>query len=223
MQSNAENLPPFTVHVLPDWTPSSVNTLVARFDALLKIPRGHLLEYASMQLFLLDEREEVVGIFDLPVDLQDGSLAGPSWKIVRSGLVKIDETATHCYGVINHVSSAPVTRADATIPVLLRPITSQIDVAGEPHLWWRFYNHSEEPVSVDRVFKTTVLHLDNQTFTPRLDAYNGPAELPSRRGLSGLWSLDDFDPGARTGAHQFSLSILGETSESFVFEWKTQT
>lgn len=210
-----------TIQLLPDWTASSVDPLLARFDALFKIPRGCVLKDGSMQLLLLNEQQRVLTVTSTPLNLTgEGPVVGPSWNVVRGGLVKMTETSTHACAVLNDVRSAPVARLDATIPVLLRAISCQVGVDGEPHLWWRFYNHAAMPIAVERVFKTTSLQLDDRTFSPRVGAYNGPAQLPSKRAFSGLWSLDEFDASARKAPHRFRLSILGEASEPFVFEWK---
>jgi hypothetical protein len=210
------------IQLLPDWTPSSLDLLLARFDTLVKIPRGSVLDDGAIQLLLLDEQEHVLTLINSPLNL-GGSLAGPSWKVSRGGLVKIRAMSTHASAVLNDVRSAPVPRLDATIPVLLQPITCQLGIAGEPHLWWRFYNRTELPIRVDRVFNASTLQLDDRTFSPRFGAYNGPAELPSKRALSGLWSLDEFDTRAREGRHRFRLSILDDASDPFVFEWPPPT
>jgi hypothetical protein len=207
------------IQLLADWTPSSVDPLLGRFDALLKIPRGAVLEDGTTQLLLLDDQGRVLTATNIPLQLE-GVIAGPSSKLVRGGLVRLSEGTTHAVGILNDVRSAPVARLDATIPVLLRAIARQVGIAGEPHLWWRFYNRTSAPIHVGRIFETSVLHVDDRTFSPRAAPYNGPAELPPKRAVSGLWSLDDFDATLRRGLHRFQLSILGEASEPLAFEWQ---
>lgn len=213
--------PRVAIQLLPDWTASSVDPLLARLDAVIKIPRGSLLEEGSLQLLLLDEEQRVLTAKSTPLNLGGkGQTAGPAWKVVRGGLIKMSDASTHACAVLNDVRSAPVARLDGRVPVLLHAIDRQVGVPGEPHLWWRFYNHTAMSIPVDRVFSTTTLQIDDRMFSPAVASYDGPAHLPSHRALSGLWSLDEFDARARTGPHRFRLSILGATSGPFVFDWE---
>jgi hypothetical protein len=210
------------IQILPDWTPSLVDRNLARFDTILKIPAGSLIEDGTLQLRLLDESLRLIEVKTTALTLgAEGPVVGPSWKVIRGELTKLPEASMHCFAVLNDARSTIVDRADATIPVLLRGIEGEVGLKGEPHLWWRFYNDTAQPISVERILTTTLLRIDDQTFLPRPSSYDGPAYLPPRRALSGVWSLDEFDSRAREGQHQFQLSILDQTSEAMTFEWTT--
>jgi len=208
------------LQLLPDWTPSSVDARLASFDALLKIPQGCGLEPGAIRTLLLNEQGSVLATDGGGLRLDaPAPLAGPIWKLVRGRLVRLPDKVDAACAVIHELRSPPVARRDATRPVVLQPIASQVGLAGEPHLWWRFYNNTPDPIDVYRIFRTTTLRLDERRLPPPAEAYNGPAHLPPGRGISGLWSLDDFDQDARRGPHRFQLGVLDERSEPFTFEW----
>jgi hypothetical protein len=208
------------IQLLPDWTPSSVDERLVRLDALVKVPSAGVLADTPLDLLFTDDDERVVAVEQVPAHLAQGRpLVGPAWVVIPSGLLKMSAGSTRAHARVGSVRSASVARRDGALPVLLDAVPLQVGVAGEPHLWWRFYNRSPTPVPVDRIFATTTVQIDERTFSRPVGPYNGPAQLPPKRAISGLWSLDDFDARLRQGQHRFHLTILGDASAPVVFAW----
>lgn len=210
------------LQLLPDWTPSK-QPRFARFNVLIKVARGAFLtECSRIELHLLDSVGNLIGIREATHDPVVKPIQGPGWRRIAGRILPVEDTVSQAEAVLGTVRSARVSRRDAKHPLLLVAVPDQVGVAGEPHLWWRFFNCTADPIPVKRIFGTSLLWVDDRAFHPQ-SPYNGPSLLPSGRALSGLWSLDDIDPSAAAGRHRFTLEMLGERSTDIEPLWNRAT
>jgi hypothetical protein len=208
------------LHLVPLWTPTA-NPRVVSLDALIKARAGAMVDApSSMELRMLDAHGRLIEVAHDVLRPSQDALRGPGWLHVRGQLVRLPDEATALEGVLGALRSPPVLRARAGEPVELTAIPLELDLPGEPHLAWHYRNAQDAPVEVGALFASTRLHVDDRTFAlSRHETYNGPAQLPAGRALSGWWSLDRFEPGLRRGRHRFELEILGRRSAAFDHGW----
>ena len=209
---DAELTESVSLDVIPDWTPALRSDL-ARFDLVVKIAAGHVLTDATVvRVRLLDAAGTEIAATSLAVEPR----SGPAWLHVRGPLVVVDASVSQAEAGLAGVVSPPVFRRDARQVVMLGPLHGRVGADGEPHFWWRYYNSTSSPLSVERLRAQTVLWLDGRPL-PLRGPYNGFANLPPGRALTGLWSVDDFD-ALHPGTHHARLQVGTEESGELSFE-----
>lgn len=205
------------VQLLPDWTAG--RRALARFDVLLKVASGQRLAVpAQMEVIMLDSLGQVLRTVSVPLASREPR-QGPGWQWLRAGVTEVGRDVEQAACVVAGRRTQPVERREATRPVALVPVFAQVGLPGEPHLFWRFYNHRAVALPAAAVLGDRVLWLDGRRYRLLDAAYDGPALLPPGRALSGLLSLDDIDPAARRGLHTLCLDVLDESSGGVVNRW----
>lgn len=194
--------PALLVQLLPDWSPSRRPGL-ARFDALVKVTAGtRLPPGAQLTIELLGA---LGGPQVLDSELDGAELLGPTWRHVRGRLVEVAPTVTTVLARLAGQVSDPVSREDAPSVVSLVVIPGLLGAADEPLLWWCYRNTGSDPVGVRRLRAGTALRADGHRL-PLGGPYNGPAELPPGRALSGFWVLRDL-AALGPGRHRVELVV----------------
>jgi hypothetical protein len=198
------------VELLPDWT-TSRNPRLARFDAVIKIARGATVPAGSQLRVRLSGGDAGTPLVRAVADI--GGIAGPSWRELRGALLEIEPSIAAAEGELAGRVSPPVYRRDATTPVSLTAIRDTIGLPDEPLLWWRYYNAAPAHVAVQPLRARAALRADDHVF--RLSGtYNGPAELPPGRAMSGLVSADHLQ-GLPPGTHRLQL-VMGHEVSAYV-------
>lgn len=201
------------LEILPDWTPSK-NGRLARFDAVIKVAAGVSIEHSVRLRIRLKGRDEEDVLVESGTEFR--GLTGPMWQYVRGGLVDIDRDVSAVDGVLEGCTSVPVLRRNGYRPVTLSAFRDMIGMPGEPLLWWRYYNHTGHSVAIRQLRAKSVLWADGQPF--RLSTnYNGPAQLPPGRAVSGLWSSEDLE-GLRPGTYRMQFTVGDEESDPLVVQ-----
>lgn len=203
------------LELLPDWAPFGRRTH-ARFRTLVKVAmRYQVVEVSAIRVQLLGDGH--VPIVTVPSGTAEAEpVAGPAWRIVPSRLVAVDKAVMSAQAVLDDVRSKPVDRRACDRTLTLTAIRDVLAIAGEPHLWWRYFNQSGRPIRVLDLQQSRTLWIDGQPRWPD-GAYNGPATVAPGFAISGLWSLDAFVPH-RSGRHQVHVTMLDERSETVVVD-----
>jgi hypothetical protein len=194
---------------------------MVRFDAIVKVAAGSVLDDASaVELRLFDDQGALVEVH-VGMDAGRPRIVGPAWQRLHGRLVEVATTVTQAEVTLPGIAASPRTRRDGpTGPVTLVPLGAQVGVEGEPHVWWRFDNRSAAPVPILDILRDQTLWLDGASYRAPQRHYDGPHLLQPDRSFLGVWSLDDFEPLARRGAHRLELEILGLRSPAVDVEWR---
>lgn len=196
------------LEVLPDWTPSN-NPRLARFDAVIKVAVGARVPAGSELQVRLIGGNSGGSMITIATDIR--GLVGPSWWEIRGSLVDIEPNISAVEGELAGCVSRPVYRKDATTPVSLTALRDTIGLKDEPLLWWRYYNSATVHVEVQSLRAQAILRADGRSV--RLSrTYNGPAQLPPRRAMSGLLSAADLQ-GLFPGTYRLQLIIGNDASQ----------
>jgi hypothetical protein len=210
---NARTLDGPTVVLVPDWSPS-INSRLARFDAIIKVPAGQTVFSGTPLDVQLASDERDVQLVTSDHDV--GAIQGPAWRYVRGRLVEVGDRVSSAVAVLGPATSAPSLRPAALTAVSLLPIDYRIGIRDEPVLLWRYGNSTDQPLPVGELLARAVLSANDQPMIVGM-TYNGPASLPVGRAVSGWWSTMDLE-GLPPGPNRMQLWIGDQTSDPTIVD-----
>jgi hypothetical protein len=207
------------IHLIPDWITRGPRRK-ARFDAVVKVAAGAVVEdAAAIAIRLFDDQGRLVATQD-GMHAESPRMQGPAWQRVRGRWMDV-ANATQAEAEFAGATTSPgVHSHEMQETVSLAAIPAVVGVAGEPHLWWRFHNRTDAPVTASDVLHDQKVWIDGQAYSLPLESYDGPAFLQPGYAFTGLRSLDGVYPGVRLGRHRVSVEMLGHRSPDLDVEWQ---